>query len=122
MRDALICAEAGISGIVLSNHQNMFPWTIPPVKVLPEIRRAVGDKLTVLVDSGLVSGYDCFKALAWGADGVFTVRQMLPLFHEKGSEAVADRLRIMTDELRACLSRTGSPDIYHIDPAVIREL
>lgn len=122
VHDAEICAEAGIAGIVLSNHQNMFPWTVPPVKVLPEIRKAVGNRLTILVDSGLVSGYDCFKALAWGADGVFTVRQMLPLFHEKGPEAVAQRLQVMTEELRACLSRTGSPDITHIDPSVIREL
>lgn len=122
VHDAEICAEAGIAGIVLSNHQNMFPWTVPPVYVLPEIRRAVGNKLTILADSGLVSGYDCFKALAWGADGVFTVRQMLPLFREGGPGPVAERLRTMTDELRVCLSRTGSKDIYSIDPSVIREV
>jgi len=122
VRDAEMCAEAGIAGIVLSHHQNMFPWTVPPVKVLPEIRKAVGDQLTILVDSGLTSGYDVFKALAWGADGVFTVRPMVPLFQEKGPDAVAERLRAMTDELRVCLSRTGSPDIVHIDPSVVREL
>ncbi len=122
VRDAVMCAEAGISGIVLSHHQNMFPWTVPPLKVLPEIRKEVGDRLTILVDSGLTSGYDVFKALAWGADGVFTVRPMVPLFRDGGPDAVAQRLREMTDELRACLSRTGSPDIFHIDPSVIREL
>ena len=122
VRDAAMCAEAGIAGIVLSHHQNMFPWTVPPVKVLPEIRKAVGDRLTILVDSGLTSGYDVFKALAWGADGVFTVRPMVPLFQENGPIAVTERLNAMTDELRACLSRTGAPDIYHIDPSVVREL
>ncbi len=122
VRDAEICAEAGIAGIVLSSHQNMFPWSIPPVKVLPEIRRAVGGRMTILVDSGLTSGYDVFKALAWGADGVFVVRPMISLFREDGPEAVAGRLREMTDELRVCLSRTGAADIRHIDPTVIREL
>lgn len=122
IRDAVICAEAGLGGIVLSNHQNLFPWTVPPVKVLPEIRKAVGKDFTVLVDSGLNSGYDVFKALAWGADGVFTVRQMIPLFREGGSKAVADRLMAMTEELRSCLSRTGAEDIYHIDQSVLREL
>ncbi len=122
VRDAEICAEAGIAGIVLSSHQNMFPWSVPPVKVLPEIRKAVGDGMTILVDSGLTSGYDVFKALAWGADGVFVVRPMIPLFREGGPEAVAGRLREMTDELRVCLSRTGAADIRHIDPTVIREL
>lgn len=122
VQDAVVCAEAGIAGIVLSHHQNMFPWTVPPLKVLPEIKKAVGNRLTILVDSGLTSGYDVFKALAWGADGVFTVRPMVPLFREGGPDAVADRLRTMTDELRVCLSRTGAPDIRHIDPSVIREL
>ena len=122
IRDAVMCAEAGIAGVVLSHHQNMFPWTVPPLKVLPEIRKAVGGRLTILVDSGLTSGYDVFKALAWGADGVFTVRPMVPLFRDGGPDAVAQRLQEMTDELRVCLSRTGSPDIYHIDPSVIREL
>lgn len=122
VRDAVLCAEAGVAGIVLSHHKDMFPWTVPPLKVLPEIRKAVGSRLTILVDSGLTSGYDVFKALAWGADGVFTVRPMIPLFQEKGPEAVAERLRTMTDELRVCLSRTGAVDIKHIDPSVVREL
>lgn len=122
VRDAEMCAEAGVAGIVISQHQNMFPWAIPPVKVLPEIRKAVGSKLTILVDSGLQDGYDVFKALAWGADGVFTVRPMMPIFREQGWEGVAKRLEIMTDELRICLSRTGARDISHIDPEVIREL
>lgn len=122
VRDAVMCAEAGVAGIVLSHHKDMFPWTMPPLKVLPEIRKAVGSRLTILVDSGLTSGYDVFKALAWGVDGVFTVRPMIPLFQEKGPEAVAERLCTMTDELRVCLSRTGAVDIKHIDPSVIRGL
>lgn len=122
VRDAVMCAEAGVAGIVLSHHKDMFPWTVPPLKVLPEIRKAVGDRLTILVDSGLTSGYDVFKALAWGADGVFTVRPMVPLFREGGAGAVTDQIGKLSDELRVCLSRTGAPDIYHIDPSVVREL
>lgn len=122
VRDAVMCAEAGVAGVVLSHHKDMFPWTVPPLKVLPEIRKAVGDRLIILVDSGLISGYDVFKALAWGADGVFTVRPMVPLFRDGGAGAVTDQLRKLSDELRVCLSRTGAPDIYHIDPSVVREL
>lgn len=122
VQDAVLCAEAGAAGIVLSSHQNMFPWSIPPVKLLPEIRAAVGDRLTILADSGLATGYDVFKALAWGANGVFVVRPMIPLFREGGPQSVAARVESMTDELRVCLSRTGAKDICHIDPTVIREL
>ena len=119
VKDAEICAEAGIAGIVVSQHQNMFPWNVPTLKVLPEIRKAVGNSLTILCDSCLDTGYECFKALALGADAVFTVRPMMPIFREKGAEGVAERLSQMTDELRSCLSRTGSPDIRQIDPGVI---
>ena len=119
VRDAEICAEAGIAGIIISQHQNMFPWNVPTLKVLPEIKKAVGNSLTILCDSCLDSGYDVFKALALGADAVFTVRQMMPVFREKGADGVAERLEKMTDELRSCLSRTGSKDIHSIDPGVL---
>ena len=122
VRDAVLCAEAGVAGIVISQHQNMFPWAIPPAKVLPEIRQAVGSKMTILIDSGLRDGYDVFKVLAWGANGVFTVRPMMPIFKEQGWEGVYNRLETMTDELRACMSRTGSKDINHINAEVIRQL
>lgn len=122
VRDAELCVEAGIAGIVVSQHQNMFPWAVPTLKILPEIRRAVGDSLTILCDSCLDTGYDVFKALALGADAVFTVRPMIPLFREKGADGVVERLEQMTDELRVCLSRTGSPTIRDIDPSVIREI
>lgn len=122
VKDAVLCAEAGVAGIVLSHHQNMFPWTVPPIRVLPEIRAAVGKGMSILVDGGLNSGYDVFKALALGADGVFVVRQMIPLFREGGSAAVAQRLQQMTDELRVCLSRTGAENIDKIDRTVLREM
>lgn len=120
VKDAEFCADAGIAGIVVSQHQNMFPWCVPTLKVLPEIRKAVGDRLTILCDSCLDTGYECFKALALGADAVFTVRPMMPIFREKGADGVAERLTKMTDELRICLSRTGAKDIHSIDPSVIR--
>lgn len=122
VRDALICAEAGVAGIVISHHQNMFPWSVPPLAVLPEIKAAVGDKLTILLDCGLSDGYDIFKALALGADGVFVARPLRPIFAEKGPEGVCEHLNALTDTLRACLARTASPDIRHIDPAVLHLL
>lgn len=122
VHDALICAEAGVAGIVISQHQNMFPWTAPPLAVLPEIRKAVGDKMTILVDSGIETGYDAFKALALGADGVFIARPLRTEFAEKGADGVSSRILRMTDELRACLSKTASPDIRHINPEVLRML
>ena len=122
VRDAEICAEAGVAGIIISHHQAMFPESVPPLKVLPKIREAVGDKLEIIVDCGFYNGYDCFKALALGADGVFVARPLRDIFKEKGAEGVTAKINLMTSELKACLARTGSTDIHHIDPEVIVEL
>lgn len=122
VRDAAICAEAGCAGIIISHHQNMFPWTVPPLQALREIRKEVGNSLKILIDSNFETGYDVFKALAFGADGVFVARPLVPVFREKGAEGVAERIGSMTDELRCCLARTASPDIAHIDPDVVVKL
>ena len=82
VRDAAICAEAGCAGIIISHHQNMFPWTVPPLLALREIRKEVGNTLKILIDSNFETGYDVFKALALGADGVFVARPLVPIFRE----------------------------------------
>ena len=118
--DALLCAEAGVSGIVISGHNNRFPCAVPALKALPEIRQAVGDKLTILVDGGMTSGYDAFKALALGADGVLAARTLSAAFVKDGAEGLCYRLREMTAELKGAMANTGSPDLAHINRAAIR--
>ena len=122
VEDACRCAEAGVQGILLSHHQNMFPWSVPPLAVLPEIRKAVGKDLLIVADCGIETGYDAFKALALGADAVCIARPLRPLFTEGGADAVRDKLVGMTDELRLCLSKTGSCDIRHIGSNVLKKL
>lgn len=122
VEDACRCAEAGVQGILLSHHQNMFPWSVPPLAILPEIRKAVGKDMMIIADCGIETGYDAFKALALGADAVCIARPLRPLFTDCGAEAVCDKLVKMTDELRACLSKTASTDIRHIGPNVLKEL
>lgn len=122
VEDACRCAEAGVQGILLSHHQNMFPWSVPPLAILPEVRKAVGKDMTIIADCGIETGYDAFKALALGADAVCIARPLRPVFTEGGPEAVCERIVKMTDELRLCLSKTASSDIRHIGPSVLKEL
>ena len=122
VEDAVACAEAGVQGILLSHHQNMFPWSVPPLAVLPEIRKAVGEGMMIIADCGIETGYDAFKALALGADAVCIARPLRPIFTEGGPDAVREKLEKMTDELRLCLSKTASFDIHHISPNVLKEL
>lgn len=122
VEDALRCAEAGVQGVLLSHHQNMFPWSVPPLAILQEIRKVVGDDLLIIADCGIETGYDAFKALALGADLVCIARPLRPIFTEGGPDAVREKLEKMTDELRVCLSKTASKDVKHISPNVLKEL
>ena len=73
--DARKAVEVGVDGIVVSNHGGrQLDGAIGSLEVLPEIVDAVGDKLTILFDSGIRTGVDIIKALCLGAKGVLIGR------------------------------------------------
>lgn len=116
--DAVKCVEIGAKAIIVSHHHGIMPYSVPPLMVLPEIKKAVGEKLTILVDCGIESGMDVFKALALGADGVCVGRDLMgPL--KDGSAAVTKRIQEMTGELKSIMARTGAKNLKEIDPTVI---
>ena len=116
--DAVKVQKAGAAGIVLSHHHNMMEYSVPPLMVLPKIRAAVGADFPIIVDCGIVSGMDAYKALALGADGVSVGRELMkPL--KNGGQAVADRIRDMTAELASVMARTGVKDLKSFDPTVL---
>ena len=119
MRDALTCRDLGCAGVILSHHNGLMRWATPPAMLLPDIRRAVGPDFRLIADGGVQDGFDAFKLLALGADAVSVGRPLMGPLEEGGPAAMAQTLRDMTDELKAMMMRTGSPDLQHIDPAVI---
>ena len=121
VQDALRCAELGCAGIILSHHNGLMRYAVPPVRLLPGIRAAVGDRLLVIVDGGIESGFDAFKALALGADAVSVGRVLMDPLKENGAEGVRATLEEMTAQLQAMMYRTSSCDLDHIDPALIWE-
>ena len=119
VQDAKTCAGIGCAGIILSHHNGLMRWAVPPTMLLQEIRKAVGNALTVVVDGGIADGFDAYKALALGADAVSVGRPLMQPLEEGGPSAMAGVLREMTDELRAMMLRTGVRDPAHMDPSVI---
>jgi 4-hydroxymandelate oxidase len=114
--------EVGADCIVVSNHGGeAIDYSVPILKVLPEIRAAVPE-LTVLVDSGFKRGTDALKALALGACGVCFGNLLLLAFVACGSEGVAEMIGILGEELRRTMSITGCRRIDSIDPSIIRRL
>ena len=97
--------EAGASGIVVSNHGGRVLDQCPATaEVLPAIADAVGGRMTILVDGGIRSGMDVFKALALGADAVLIARPFVNMVYGGGAEGV----QVLVDKLKAELSDTMS--------------
>jgi len=119
VEDALLCKEAGVSAIVLSHHHGIYPFAVPPIMVLPEIRAAVGKDMTILVDCMIKDGYDAMKALALGADGVLVARALMKPVNTAGEEGVFDFFNEINDQLRGIMARCGISDMQHMTPDVI---
>jgi isopentenyl diphosphate isomerase/L-lactate dehydrogenase-like FMN-dependent dehydrogenase len=96
----------------------MVDYSVPPLMVLPEIVKAVGNEIPVFVDCGIVSGMDAYKCLALGAKAVSVGRHLMPLLKD-GPEAVAQRIYEMNAELAGIMARTGVKSLDDMDPTVI---
>lgn len=116
--DAVKCAEAGAQGILLSHHHNIMPFMVPPLVMLPEIRKELGPDFPLFVDCGIVSGMDAFKALALGADAVCVGRGFMEPLKE-GSKGVYRAFCEMNAQLATVMARTGAKTVKEIDPSVI---
>ena len=118
--DALKCAEAGVSGIFVSHHHGRIPYGIPPVQVLPEIRKALeGSGIAIFCDCHMDSGYDAFKALALGADAVSAGRGILPPLLKDGKEGVVKKMTRMNEELKELMGYTGFGTVSSISDDVL---
>ena len=94
VEDAKMAVEAGVQGIVVSNHGGrQLDGAIGSLEVLPEIVEAVGDKITVLFDSGIRTGVDVIKALCLGAKGVLVGRPFVYGLGIGGKLGARDALR-----------------------------
>lgn len=117
-RDAEKCVKAGCAGLVVSHHHGMVQYSVPPLMVLPDIISAVGNEIPVFIDCGIASGMDVYKCLALGAKAVSVGRHLMPLLKD-GPEAVAGRIKAMTEELAGIMARTGVKSLDDMDPTVI---
>jgi len=122
VRDAAKCAEIDANGIVVSHHNGRMNYAVPPLAVLPEIVREVGDTMPIFVDCGICSGMDAYKALALGATAVSVGTHLIPYIKKGGAESVAARMQEMTAELKGVMASTGVKHMGEFDPTVIHRL
>jgi len=118
--DALEAVEHGVDGIVVSNHGGRNMDSAPAtIDVLPGIVAAVGDKMTVIVDSGVRRGSDIVKCLALGADAVLAGRATLYGTAAGGEAGAAKAIAILKDEMSRTMSYIGAQRVSEIDQDVI---
>ena len=108
-------AEAGAAAIVVSNHGGRVQGGVPSTaEVLPGIAEAVKGRLTILVDGGIRSGVDVFRALALGADGVLIGRPVVPYIYAAGREGLYAYLDKLIGELTSTMTMCGTPTLADI--------
>lgn len=106
--DARRAFELGVDAVMVSNHGGrQVDGSMGSLDALVDVRRAVGDKPTVLFDSGIRSGTDVFKAIALGADAVTLGRPHIYGLALEGRQGVADVVDNVIAELDLTLGLTG---------------
>lgn len=121
VRGALKAKEAGASAIIVSNHGGRVLDQCPATaEVLPEIVQAVAGSMTILVDGGIRTGVDVFKALAMGADGVLIARPFVNAAYADGAEGVRKYGEKIIEELKDAMQMCGAKTIGEIDNTMIR--
>jgi L-lactate dehydrogenase (cytochrome)/(S)-mandelate dehydrogenase len=115
--DAVRCAAIGADGIMVSNHgARQLDRAPSPIEVLPAVAAAVGDKMTVMFDSGIRRGSDAVVALCLGAKYVFVGRATLYGAAAGGTGGAARALAILRDEIGRTMAQMGAPDILSLGP------
>ena len=112
---ARAAVDAGADAIVVSNHGGRaFDSAIATLDVLPEIVAAVGDRCTVILDSGIRRGSDIVKALALGAKMVLVGRATLYGTACGGQAGAARAIKILSDEMERSFGYIGARRVSEI--------
>jgi L-lactate dehydrogenase (cytochrome)/(S)-mandelate dehydrogenase len=107
----------GVDGVMVSNHgARQLDLAPSPLEVLPAIRDAVGDKMTVMFDGGVRRGLDAIIALCMGAKFVFVGRPTLYGVTAGGVAGAAKALEIFRREVDISMAQIGATRIADLGP------
>lgn len=118
--DAKLAAECGADGVIVSNHGGRnLDSSMAPIEVLPEIVDAVGQRITVIVDSGFRRGSDVVKALALGAQAVLIGRATLYGVAAGGEAGARRAIDILREEIGRVMALVGARSVGELGPELL---
>lgn len=121
VRGALKAKEAGAKAIVVSNHGGRVLDQCPSTaEVLPEIAAAVKGEMKILVDGGIRSGTDIFKALALGADAVLICRPFVTAVYGGQQDGVKIYIEKLAEELKDTMTMCGAFSLNEITKDMVQ--
>lgn len=121
VEDAVLGAEMGATGIILSNHGGRQLDGAPAgLDLLPEVVKAVGPNVEVIVDGGITRGSDVIKAIALGATSVLIGRGYLYGLAAGGEAGVTKTYDILRDEMIRVMQLIGCSSLTDLGPQHVK--
>jgi L-lactate dehydrogenase (cytochrome) len=119
--DARRVADAGADAVVLSNHGGRQLDRAPvPLRLLPDVVDAVGDRTEVWVDTGILNGADIVAAMALGARLTLVARAYMYGLMAGGEAGVERAAEILIDEINRTMKLLGVRSVADLGPEHIR--
>ncbi|GEL97831.1 alpha-hydroxy acid oxidase [Cellulomonas terrae] len=121
VEDARRVTDAGADAVVLSNHGGRQLDRAPvPLRLLPDVAEAVGDRTQVWADTGILSGADIVAAVALGADATLVGRAYLYGLMAGGERGVDRAVAILDREIRRTMALLGVSTVKELGPQHVR--
>jgi 4-hydroxymandelate oxidase len=118
--DALLAADAGVDGLVVSNHGGrQLDGSVPSVEALSEVAEAVDGRAEIYLDGGVRRGSDVLKALALGARAVLVGRPVLWGLAVGGEAGVRGVLELLRTELDTAMAIAGCRSVADVTPDLV---
>jgi lactate 2-monooxygenase len=118
--DARKALDAGMSGVIISNHGGrQVDGSIATLDALPGIREVIQNKIPILLDSGVRGGADVLKALALGATAVCIGRPYVYGLTLAGEQGVYEVMQNLMSDFELTMGLTGCKNIAEINPEML---
>ena len=118
--DAIEAVNAGADGVMVSNHGGRaLDGALAAIDALPEVVKAIANRVPVLMDSGVRRGSDVVKALALGACAVGIGKPVFFALATGGEDAVVHLLQMLQKEVEAAMAICGIETVADIKPSMV---